>query len=255
MPTFNLRRDGFRFITSRMIEKRKTYGFTLVEMSIVLVIIGLIVSAVFVGTDLIRSGERRKILVEVNALQAGISGFYEKYKALPGDLADQTVSFGVAANGNSNGQIEWRNNITCGGTVGANVVESAIAWKILQDEKYISTSTALSGAGDNAVIGVNVPEGLKGGYFLSCDLSAAGIKGTYIGIGNADGGLSNDAPVFDGIYARAIDAKIDDGLASLGFVRGYDTANCWSGGTGPDYSAATNANVCSLQVLINIHRK
>jgi len=61
-------------------------AFTLIEMSIVLVIIGLIVGAVLVGQDLIRAAEVRATIAQIEKYNTVVNTFRGKYGGLPGDL-------------------------------------------------------------------------------------------------------------------------------------------------------------------------
>src|SRR5271166_3486100 len=73
----------------------KEKGFTLIELSIVLVIIGLIVGAILVGRDMIKAAEIRSTISQEEKYQASVNTFRLKYAALPGDmLSTQAVAFG-----------------------------------------------------------------------------------------------------------------------------------------------------------------
>ena len=72
-----------------------TEGFTLVELSIVLVIIGLIVGGVLVGQDLIAAARIRSQLSQIDKYNIAVNTFRLKYNVLPGDmLPDQASAFG-----------------------------------------------------------------------------------------------------------------------------------------------------------------
>ncbi len=97
-------------------------GFTLVELAIVLVIIGLIIGGILVGRDMVASARLKSIYRDVNSFQAATNTFKMKYNLLPGDGIGATNFFGkdntncpsasglVATNGtcdgNNNGQID-----------------------------------------------------------------------------------------------------------------------------------------------------
>jgi prepilin-type N-terminal cleavage/methylation domain-containing protein len=66
----------------------KAGGFTLIEMSIVLVIIGLLVGGVLVGQDLIRAAQVRKTGTLIEQLNTAVNTFKLKYNCLPGDCAN-----------------------------------------------------------------------------------------------------------------------------------------------------------------------
>ena len=89
---------------------RKQTGFTLIEIAIVLVIIGLLLGGVLKGQELIQSARVRNLASMQDGVKAAFFGFEDRYRALPGDymLAVQNIN-GVAAttacgNGNGNGQ-------------------------------------------------------------------------------------------------------------------------------------------------------
>ena len=68
-------------------------GFTLIELSIVLVIIGLIVGGILVGRDLIIVAEHRQAVTDLEKLKTSIATFKNKYNCLPGDCANATDFF------------------------------------------------------------------------------------------------------------------------------------------------------------------
>ncbi|MFM7859741.1 MAG: type II secretion system protein, partial [Flammeovirgaceae bacterium] len=65
-------------------------GFTLAEISIVIMIIGLLVSGILVGQDMIRAAEMRSILTEKDKIVTKVNLFRNKYLALPGDMSNAT---------------------------------------------------------------------------------------------------------------------------------------------------------------------
>ncbi len=88
-------------------------GFTLIELSIVLVIIGLIVGSVLVGQDLIRAAALRATISQIEKYNTAANTFYGKYGALPGDLSALSASqfgfvtrAGTQGRGDCNGVIE-----------------------------------------------------------------------------------------------------------------------------------------------------
>lgn len=78
----------------RMAPKLK--AFSLVELSIVLVILGLLVGGLLAGQSLIRAAELRKLTTSVNRYQTAMHAFRDKYFALPGDMANATRFWDVA---------------------------------------------------------------------------------------------------------------------------------------------------------------
>ncbi len=69
-------------------------GFSLLEMSVVLIIVGLIVGGVTVNREMIRAAELRRVLKDADTYKAAINTFRDKYLALPGDMSNATSFWG-----------------------------------------------------------------------------------------------------------------------------------------------------------------
>jgi prepilin-type N-terminal cleavage/methylation domain-containing protein len=81
-------------------------GFTLVEIAIVLVIIGLLLGGVLKGQELIENSRIKSIVNDMKAVQAGYNGYIDRYKAIPGDEAIATMAargWAGTVGGNGNG--------------------------------------------------------------------------------------------------------------------------------------------------------
>ena len=77
-------------------------GFSLVELSIVLVILGLLTGGILAGQSLIRASELRAATAEYQRYATSIQSFRDKYMALPGDMTNATRFWGsVYASGQS----------------------------------------------------------------------------------------------------------------------------------------------------------
>ncbi len=80
----------------------KVNGFSLVELSIVLVILGLLTGGILAGQSLIRAAEVRKFSVEAERYVTAVYTFRDKYFNLPGDMDNATAFWGVAGGNGSN---------------------------------------------------------------------------------------------------------------------------------------------------------
>jgi prepilin-type N-terminal cleavage/methylation domain-containing protein len=93
-----MKRGNMKYRATR--DQGNHIGFTLIEMSIVLVIIGLIVGSVLVGRDLVSAAYVRAQVTQIEKFNTATNTFYGKYGALPGDLNDTTAStFGFTRRG------------------------------------------------------------------------------------------------------------------------------------------------------------
>ena len=80
-------------------------GFTLIELSIVLVIIGLLVGGILSGLDLIRAAELSATISQITKYNTAVNTFRVKYGYLPGDIPDPIASqFGFQARGTHPGE-------------------------------------------------------------------------------------------------------------------------------------------------------
>lgn len=117
-------------------------GFTLIELSIVLVVIGLIVGGILVGQNLINAAAVRATVTQIEKYNTAANAFREKYGYLPGDIPDPTASsFGFQArgagrgNGDGNGILEMAGSCCYG--QGGNGGEQLVFWVDLSTARLI----------------------------------------------------------------------------------------------------------------------
>lgn len=86
---------------------RRQSGFTLIEIAIVLVIIGLLLGGILKGQELITSARVRNIIAQLDGTKAAVYGFQDRYRALPGDFSAATTQIsGATEDGDGNGVID-----------------------------------------------------------------------------------------------------------------------------------------------------
>lgn len=239
---------------------RPVSGFTLVELSIVLVIIGPLLGGVLIGKDMIRAAQLRSVVTDVQGYLVAAQLFQDKYQCLPGDCTNATRYWSGVTNGNGNGQLEGASAANAAGEMFGVWQELALAGLIK------GTFTGLSGplGVSDCVIGTNVP---------SAKLSGTGYTWNYIG------NQSASAQYFDGNYGNIlwfgvenpannllqnaaltptdtyqIDQKMDDGIPGAGAVRErYTNPNCTTGtsstGTTSTYVTSYSGTACALMFI------
>lgn len=172
-------------------------GFTLIEMSIVLVIVGLLVAGVMQGQSLLRAARVNDVITTANDLRYAVKAFKDRYKALPGDHPTATAEIqGASGNGNGNGVI--------------SNAESANVPDHLFNAGFIKggSGTIRTSYGGAWVVAQAVAT--AGGSPCGATVTAsAPVVNNVVLLGS----LSGDA-------AREIDTKLDDGVYNAGSVRG-----------------------------------
>ena len=140
---------------------RSRCGFTLVELSIVLVILGLLVGGVLTGQSLIRAAELRAVSKEFQTYQTAAMSFRDKYFGLPGDITNATAF--------------WGQNTVCGGGAATGVC---------------------NGNGDGIVNDAGVANGTNEVLQFWTQLALAGmIEGSYTGIAGPTHGNDSTAGI------------------------------------------------------------
>jgi prepilin-type N-terminal cleavage/methylation domain-containing protein len=227
-------------------------GFTLVELSIVLVIIGLIISSVLVGQDLIRSAELRATITQYEGFNSAVATFKGKYSGLPGDVAGAT-NFGFTGDGNGSGVLSTSTDLAADGA--ANVGENVNFWNHLGS----TGASLISGSYDGAAVAVatiaaTLPAAKAGNYWGV--YAASGVNYYIIGVLGGGSGVYLTSDTLTPLDARGIDEKIDDAMPGRGLVQAKD-GHATDADTAPDaagadqcVSAATVAGTYTTTILI-----
>lgn len=215
--------------------KHSQKGFTLVELSIVLVIIGLIVAGIVMGADLVGSMEARSTITQLEKYRTAVNAFQSKYNDLPGDIPNPKAStYGFLERGASPGMGDG-NRVLQGnlsnGTASDHVQgrgELVMVWVDLStagmiEETFNTASpSVLSGAiTDRNVMALHLPRAKLGkdNFFFLHTLNGvlvAAISGIF---DFQAGGAVRGTPMMPVWQAHYIDSKIDDGEPLNGGVK------------------------------------
>src|ERR1043165_9825591 len=204
-------------------------GFTLVEIAIVLVIIGLLLGGILKGQEMITQAKIKNVIADFSGISAAYHGYVDRYKKIPGDdpcagsgataaaCGTTTARWTGATSDNGDGVVGGKYNVT-----GASTAESRQWWDHLRRAGFVS------GVGDNqpfnalsGIIGVQTGDGAATPGKALQDASNNGFVGVIV--------CSSNLP--DKI-AIAADTQMDDGVINTGTVRAQTQS-----GTNPDIIA------------------
>ena len=210
---------------------RKQQGFTLIEIAIVLVIIGLLLGGILQGQSLINSARVRNLISQIDGIKAAFYGFQDRYRALPGDFSQATTLIPNASkDGDGNGQIT--------GT------EAIAVWDHLSHAGFITGTYVYASPETPAT----TPANPWNAYIQLI------YDNNYVGTPTLRHNLKTGNQVPVEVIAE-VDRKIDDGKAESGIMRFsvYGTsppvaANCYDAGTGV-WSAGNGQANCGAAIL------
>ena len=205
--------------------KKQQTGFTLIELAIVLVIIGLLLGGVLKGQELINSAKVKNMASDFKNTQVYIYGYQDRFRAVPGDDANAathvtnattaTTPAGMIGNGLING--EW-DSVT-------PTDESFLFWQHVRLAGLAAGPTTFATAPELALYQPrNADGGRIGVQSVSTMTEITGMTGAYV---ICSGGIL-------GRFARQLDTTLDDGETSTGSVRAVV-----QGAPGPGVTSAT----------------
>lgn len=185
----------------------KQTGFTLIELAIVLVIIGLLLGGVLRGQELINSAKVKNMARDFQNVQVYIYGYQDKFKALPGD--DHSANTHVTGtNASSAGQTQ--NGVIEGAwNTATDTDESCVFWQHVRLAGLAPGATVVSCAAGNTYQPRNADGGLIGVQSVSGFAAITGMSGAYV--------VCSDAVL--GKFAKQLDTTLDDGVGNTGSVK------------------------------------
>jgi prepilin-type N-terminal cleavage/methylation domain-containing protein len=213
----------------------KQRGFTLVEIAVVLVIIGLLLGAILKGQELIENSRVKNATAALSSISAASLGYLDRYHAVAGDdgplatlQARGSAWTGITVAGNSNSLLAAPVN-----PFAAPTGEHLAFWQQLRAAGFLTGSA--SGAGINALPKNAFGGGLTGIAALTTQLN--NINATVICLSQVPGKA-----------ATALDNQLDDGRPDAGTVRSTlaaGAANTPPGAAAATYSEDQRYTLCS----------
>lgn len=192
----------------------RQHGFTLIEIAIVLIIIGLLLGGVLKGQEMITQGKIRSVEKELDSLAMAIHTYRDRYRALPGDDAQAGNRWTGSTNGNADNRVGGAFNST------TNSDESRIVWQ------HLRQAGLLTGDSNSRTQAGNAAGGQLG---IQSDI----VNGTNILLS----GLVVCSTNLAANIANAIDAQQDDGTPGAGSLRGFQQ----TAANTPDFTASISA--------------
>jgi prepilin-type N-terminal cleavage/methylation domain-containing protein len=182
-------------------------GFTLVELAIVLVIIGLLIGAILKGQELINNAKFKRLVSDLQGISAAVYSYYDRYKAYPGDDPNARSRWGSRyrniRSGNGNGLID-------GSPASTSISSESIqAWKHLMAAGFIPGDP---GARNANSVRPSSPYG--GRYGLT--------NREFYGRGRANCIFVDNLPAD---IAQRLDAQLDDGIWNRGSIQANRSYN------------------------------
>jgi prepilin-type N-terminal cleavage/methylation domain-containing protein len=206
----------------------KNKGFTLIELSIVLIIVGLIVSGILAGEQLVKGAKLKHIMTDFRQFNTAIASFKNTYGQLPGDFnnakaiwpVECTDQVNAACNGTGNGMIRTE--------TGPNNMERIRAWQHLSLAGLIEGEwPGYNAALWTAMTAATNPSGPDSGTLYDVVWDGNALWGSnrnqnFINFGFITAATSPGGGALTGLQIYSIDKKLDDGFAQTGMITAKD---------------------------------
>lgn len=232
-------------------------GFTLVELSIVLVIIGLIIGGILKGQELIGNAEIKNVIAQSQSYQSSTVAFKDKYGTLPGDIVgpENFIPNCTAAPCKPGAGTQGDGLVGATTTAAYNTNVSAAAeniafWQQLAAARFIGDID--TDGTSTATFGSRFPSAATGGGFHVLYQATTGrhvlrLSALPTTVAGTAGALRPD-------QALQVDRVMDDGRPGTGSVFTNATlsaATCFAGAVTDPYLASNNNRTCNLVIDLN----
>lgn len=253
----------------------KKSAFSLIELSIVLIIIGLLIAGITGGASLIKSSELRSIMGEARGYAVSVNSFFTQYDQYPGDASVNVGKESIpTAVGDRDNKIEFVNDVAA-----SPVAEGIDAWFDLKDIGAIDMvltplihTNATTGSLHSPValtMGLGAPGSKIKGAGWVFDYNTASLQNVVVLTGNTDAyatpaaftmvngavdtGVGNASKeIITAGDALAIDSKIDDGKANTGNVAAVNQSTTLCSSNANYVVTAGSTKVCALSFRVDV---
>lgn len=241
--------------TTMLKSMRDEKGFTLVELAVVMIIIGLLIGGILKGQEMIANAQITSTVAQAKALDAATSTFRDQYDALPGDMANANNRLAggcvaPCANGNGDSRL--------GGAVGTVPAAETLAFFPML--RLADLVTGFDGT-NTVAFGTALPvSSVGGGYtvgYTGTGVAPTGFtaaemrQGHYIVLTGQPVAVANGSGRVTPAQAARIDRKMDDGTPnSGGVISDSVSANCRSAAAPIVYQEGQTAATCNIAFRI-----
>ncbi len=192
-------------------------GFTLIEISIVLVVVSLILGSVLKGQELINNAKTRSIIKDFQSTAAAYHNYQERFKATPGDDANVAIHLGSTATTLTTTSLLGNGRINGNWNSASSADESFLFWQQVRLAGLLSGSPLTSSNSYAPLHAAGGPLGITGESTVTSGTPTLG------------GSFAVCAGNIDGRLAQQIDAHMDDGVGSTGSVQIMSSSSGSSG--------------------------
>jgi len=216
--------------------KRNQSGFTLIEIAIVLVIIGLLLGGVMKGQELINSAKVKNFATDFKNIPVYVYGYQDKFRSLPGDDNRAASHVSGGTNGNGDGVISGSWDTT------SSSAESQLFWQ------HVRLAGLAAGPTSGDLLPTNSAGGIIG-ITSGSNTPITGLNGSYVVC--SQGIL--------GKFVKQLDIQMDDGATTTGSLRAMSnvttretSASSVTAASAVDVATASNGDSTSYTVCMGI---